>query len=173
MSIRTIMIFPEFENMGKINKIRDKYDPLAKLVRPHITLVFPFESKVSDKELSLHIKEVLKDIKRFELELNGFSKKEDKYGRYLFLNVIKGIEEIKEIHEKLYAGSLKKFKGEEKYIPHMTVGKVASKELLDKAFISINDENEKFKTIIKKISVEMIGEKEESIIILEQYLKGV
>ena len=47
MSLRTIMIFPEFENMDIIDRIRDKYDPLARLVRPHITLVFPFENEMS------------------------------------------------------------------------------------------------------------------------------
>lgn len=170
MSIRTIMIFPEFENIEKINDIRNKYDPLVKLVLPHITLVFPFEVELSDGELHLHIKEVLKNVKRFELELSGFSKKEDKYGNYLFLNMIKGMEEIKEIHQKLYVGVLKDFKCEDEYIPHMTVGKLSSKELLEEAFKIVVKEDAKFKTIVKKISVEMIGEREESIIILEQDL---
>ncbi len=44
MSLRTVMIFPEFENMYVIDPVRNRYDPLAKLVRPHITIVFPFES---------------------------------------------------------------------------------------------------------------------------------
>lgn len=51
---RCIMIFPEFENMSVINGIRDKYDPLAKYVRPHITLVFPFQSDISSIELKKH-----------------------------------------------------------------------------------------------------------------------
>ena len=42
MSERTIMIFPKFSNMEIIDRIRRNYDPLADLVRPHITLVFPF-----------------------------------------------------------------------------------------------------------------------------------
>ena len=52
MSLRTIMIFPEFENMEIIDNIRKQYDPLAELVRPHITLVFPFESQISNEELT-------------------------------------------------------------------------------------------------------------------------
>ena len=39
---RTIMIFPQFENINLINEIREKYDPLAKHVSPHISLVFTF-----------------------------------------------------------------------------------------------------------------------------------
>ena len=52
MSLRTVMIFPEFENMYVIDPVRNRYDPLAKLVRPHITIVFPFESDMSNEELS-------------------------------------------------------------------------------------------------------------------------
>ena len=51
MNLRTIMIFPTFENIEIINSIRDKYDPLANLVRPHITIVFPFESDMSNEEV--------------------------------------------------------------------------------------------------------------------------
>lgn len=39
MNLRTIMIFPDFYNMEVIDNIREKYDPLAKLVRPHITII--------------------------------------------------------------------------------------------------------------------------------------
>ncbi len=43
---RCIMIFPQFENIEVIDKIRNKYDPLANHLRPHITLVFPFDSNI-------------------------------------------------------------------------------------------------------------------------------
>ena len=49
---RTIMIFPEFDNIDSIDRIRSKYDPLAELVRPHITLVFPFESDITNDTVS-------------------------------------------------------------------------------------------------------------------------
>jgi hypothetical protein len=38
MITRTIMIFPEFDNIEVINGIRTKYDPLADLVLPHIII---------------------------------------------------------------------------------------------------------------------------------------
>lgn len=170
MSIRTIMIFPEFKNIHVINTIRKKYDPLAELVMPHITLVFPFESELTNEELSIYLKECLINIKPFVLELGGISKKEDKYGNYLFLNIKSGMDIIKNINNILYKGKLKLFKPEEQYIPHMTVGKLSSKELLNQAFEDISNYNERFDTIVKKISVEMIGENEESIIIIEQEL---
>lgn len=33
--LRTIMIFPQFDNMEIIDEIRALYDPLSGLVRPH------------------------------------------------------------------------------------------------------------------------------------------
>lgn len=170
MSIRTIMIFPEFENIDIINDIRKKYDPLANLVLPHITLVFPFDSELTNEELNLHIKECLSTIQQFKIELKGFSKQENEYGNYLFLNVIEGMDIIKNIHDRLYKDKIKQFDAGYDYVPHMTVGKVSSMELLDKAFDDVNKYKDKFSTVVKKISVEMIGEHEESIIVIEHQL---
>lgn len=53
------MIFPQFKNVNIIDDIRKKYDPLANHVRPHITLVFTFESNLTSIELKEHLKKVL------------------------------------------------------------------------------------------------------------------
>lgn len=150
MNTRTIMIFPEFKNIDVINNIRKKYDPLADLVLSHITLVFPFDSEITNEELSLYLKECLSDIHQFEVQLEGFSKQEDKYGNYLFLNVVQGMGIIKNIHDMLYKDKLKQFDLGYKYIPHMTVGKLSSAELLDKAFDDVSKCKDKFSTVIKK-----------------------
>ncbi|WP_019230129.1 2'-5' RNA ligase family protein [Sedimentibacter sp. B4] len=170
MGARTIMIFPEFDNIDVINDIRKKYDPLANLVLPHITLVFPFDSELTNEELKLHLIGSLGDINPFKIELEGFSKHKNKYGNYLFLNVVEGMDVIKNIHDRLYKDKLKQFDAGLDYVPHMTVGKVSSMELLDKAYDDVNKYNDKFSTVINKISVEMIGEHEESIIIIEHEL---
>lgn len=47
---RCIMIFPEFKNIEEIEKIRRKHDPLVNHVKPHITLVFPFNSGIEKNE---------------------------------------------------------------------------------------------------------------------------
>lgn len=116
------------------------------------------------------MKECLNDIQSFKVELKGFSKQENKYGNYLFLNVVQGMDVIKNIHDRLYKDKLKQFDAGYDYVPHMTVGKLSSIELLYKAFDDVNKCNDKFSTIVKKISVEMIGEHEESIIIIEHEL---
>ena len=58
-----IMIFPEFDNMEVIDKIREQYDPLANLVRPHITIVFPFDSDRSNEELKAVLENRLQSVK--------------------------------------------------------------------------------------------------------------
>ncbi|WP_160672597.1 2'-5' RNA ligase family protein [Clostridium sp. C8-1-8] len=171
MDTRTIMIFPKFENISVINDIRKKYDPLADLVSPHITLVFPFNSELTNEELKLHLEQCLSGVHPFKIELQGFSTQEDRFGSYLFLNVVQGAELIKVIHDNLYKGRLEKFASSYNYAPHMTVGKLASKELMDKAFDDVNKCKEKFSTTVENISVEMIGQHEESIIVIEQELK--
>ena len=80
------------------------------------------------------------------------------------------MEVIKNIHDRLYTNELKQFDVDCDYIPHMTVGKVSSMELLDEAFDDVSKCNDKFSTVVKKISVEMIGAHEESIIIIEHEL---
>ncbi|MBZ9635083.1 2'-5' RNA ligase family protein [Clostridium sp. FP1] len=170
MKTRTIMIFTEFKNIDVINDIRKKYDPLEELVLPHITLVFPFNSELTNEELNLYLKDCLSAIQPFKVELEGFSMQEDKYENYLFLNIVQGMNVIKNIHDMLYKDKLKQFGMAYDYVPHMTVGKVSSKALLDKAFYDVNKCNDKFSTVVKKISVEMIGEHDESIIIIEHEL---
>lgn len=94
-------------------------------MRPHITIVFPFEMDITNEELSIII-EYSNEFSAFDLGLP--------------------------------------------YIPHMTVGKLDDAKQLNDAFNSVKDNEAVFKSRITKISVEMIGENEESIIIIEKQL---
>lgn len=79
---RGFMIFPEFENIEEIEEIRRKYDPLAKHVKPHITLVFPFRSHIEKNDLLNHIDKVISDISPFKLKMSGITGHKDKFGNY-------------------------------------------------------------------------------------------
>lgn len=171
MSLRTIMIFPEFDNMDVIDRIRAKYDPLAELVRPHVTLVFPFESDISNEKLEEILESRLQEINCFELILGNISKQKDLFGNYLFLNVLKGAEELVRINRFLYDNEFKEYDLGLPYVPHMTIGKLSLVKEMDEAYEEIKDIQDKFSTVVKKISVEMIGENEESIIVIEKKLK--
>lgn len=170
MSLRTIMIFPEFNNIDVIDRIREKYDPLEELVRPHITIVFPFELDITNNDLSIIIENRFSKIESFEIEMQGFSKCEDGFGNYLFLNVIKGADSITQLHDLLYSNEFSAFDLGIPYIPHMTVGKFDDANQLKYAYNSVKENNTLFKSRIAKISVEMIGDNEESIIVIEKKL---
>ncbi len=170
MALRTIMIFPQLKNIELINQIRHKYDPLADLIRPHITIAFPFESEMSNDELLVILNKRLGEVKRFEIELQGFSKCEDRFGNYIYLNVVKGMGNIIKMHDCLYANEFKPFNLGLEYVPHITVGKVSDVHKLECAYEDVKNVNCRFTSIVEKISVEMIGEDQESIIVFEKDL---
>lgn len=169
MKLRSILIFPQFGNIEIIEAIRRKYDPLVSLIKPHITLVFPFESEISNSTLEQLVEKTLKDLHPFPIELTGYSKHSDNFGHYLSLNVTKGMDHIREIHELLYA-ELKISDSGFPYMPHLTVGKLPSAEQLDFAYKEIADCKDIFQTTVDKISVEVIGGREESIVLFEKKL---
>lgn len=166
MKERTIMIFPKFSNMKVIDELRAKYDPLVDKVLPHVTLVFPFKSYLSTKEIEKWMDTALKDIRPFELELQGISKQEDRFGNYLFLDIIKGIDKVKEMHRRLLSTT----KFDYPYHPHMTIGKLKTKHELDIVYNELKDMDSLFKTMIDRVSVEIIGEDDSSIIEIEYNL---
>jgi 2'-5' RNA ligase len=171
---RCIMIFPQFSNINIIDRIREKYDPLANNVRPHITIVFPFQSNISKEELQEYLVASLNGMKSFHLTLEGVIRVYDDSGYYLFLGVKEGVEKIKELHDKLYEGMLKEYKpnwlNNVEFMPHMTIGNFYNKEELDSAYRDVGGIKGRFSTIVDKISVEIVDKNEDSIIEMEVIL---
>jgi 2'-5' RNA ligase len=164
------MIFPKFNNMDIIDKIREKYDPLASHVRPHITFVFPFSSEIESSELKNHLNNALSSVKSFRIVLKDITPLKS-FGNYLFLNIENGKDEIIEIHERLYTDILEsyfpKWLKSGGYYPHMTVGKIESEEEYKSAIEDTKEINDVFDTIVSKVSVEIIDENEDSVIEME------
>lgn len=52
---RDILIFPKFENIDLIQDIRNKFDPLANIIAPNITLAFPFLDNMPNEELIIKL----------------------------------------------------------------------------------------------------------------------
>lgn len=167
---RCIMIFPEFSNVSVIDEIREKYDPLAHHVRPHITLVFPFWSDISTSELRTHLEKALSELKPFRISLQGITPVQS-FGNYLFLEITQGVEEIADIHNRLYTGILEPIHPQwlkaGGYHPHMTVGKVADEQQYKAAIEDIKNIDDVFTSLVKKVSVEIIDENEDSLIEME------
>ena len=153
---RDILIFPKFKNINLINEVRLKYDRLAKIVEPHITLAFPFKDEMSNEELLLKLTELFKKYSKFKVVFAGISISDD---NYIFLNCIEGEEIIYKLHNEIYEKIIPRhYKKAINYIPHITLGQSTDIE-------ELKEFNYIFTTIVDEISVEYIGDNEESIVI--------
>lgn len=156
--LRTIMIFPQFERMDLIQKVRQRFDPAHDLVEPHITLCFPFKSFLSAKKIRKKIINAI-DAKPFTLTASGFSAAQVSTGNFLFLNILEGREIIHKIQEQLYDKEFKKCKphwlNETEFYPHITVGKFSDASKLLEALNSPLP-SETFECVVDKIHVEII-----------------
>lgn len=160
---RDILIFPKFSNIDLIQNIRDKYDPLANLVAPHITLAFPFSDNISDDDLIKKLSHLLINYTPFNITFKGISLSDD---NYIFLICIDGNNEIINLHDEIYKQILPTHLNKSiKYVPHITLGK--SNNIKEFTLFDVE-----FKTIVDQISIELIGKNEESIILKNIRLGG-
>lgn len=167
MQKRCILIFPNFENMDVIDTIRGKYDPLCKLVNPHITLVFPFESELTASELKEHARRTLLDFSPFHLRMKGITASVEPEETYLFLHVTQGLQDIYELSGKLYTGILEKYQSDiykDRYCPHITIGRIQKSENYSQILNNIGNQETEFISYIDRIYVEIINEINSSII---------
>ena len=158
---RAIILLPKFNNIDAIQAIRERFDPLAGYIVPHITLVFPFESARSTQELREHIACALLGAKRFPIQLRGITG--DSRDGYLFLNVKRGNDEIIDLHDRLYRGLLEPYLFRKvTFCPHMTVGRLERQTEFDQALEELAGFSEQFEAEIDRIYVENIDFDERS-----------
>mgnify|MGYP003612882315 CR=1 FL=1 len=160
---RAIVLFPKFQNLDAIQSIRQRFDPLAKYIAPHLTIVFPFESALSTEELSAHLSNALTGLKKFDVRLQGITG--DFRDGYLFLNVKRGNDPIIDLHDRLYQGTLEPFLFRKvTYCPHITVGRLEQQTEFDQALEELAGFSEQFEVEIDRVSVENIDSGERSTI---------
>lgn len=166
---RTIMIFPAFPDIRYIEEIRKEYDPLYGKIRPHITLVFPFESCIETDALQAILGRCLNMQKPFALTARGVLASD----RWLLLDIPTGRDTLIGMHERLYGDAFAEYRpgwlGE--YRPHITLGRFASAEQAKEAQAGLRGFDREFRCRVDTVSVEIIGENEESIIELEYHLQ--
>jgi 2'-5' RNA ligase len=123
MPRRVIVIFPEIAAASPIFELRRRFDPLAELVPPHITLVFPFDSELTTGQLRDHVQSCVEGLAPFPVRLSQVTGSE---GEYLFLNIKHGNDELIALHDRLYTGPLESLLAiEYTFTPHMTIGRLA------------------------------------------------
>lgn len=111
--MRTILVFLNNMSIDKIENIRQKHDPLFELIPPHITIVFPFKSDISNDELKSHILNLSRGVGKIEIE---FANCITHVRNYLFLEVERGKEQITKLHDILYTAFITIF--ERRYSVH-------------------------------------------------------
>lgn len=118
--LRAIHIFPAFSNAAEIDAVRSIHDPLAAKIRPHITLVFPFESDLSAEELAGDARASVAGIECFRARLGRPQIKEG----VIWLPVTEGRREVIALHDALYRGSLHRYWDRSRpYEPHVTIAR--------------------------------------------------
>lgn len=130
------------------------YDPLATHIRPHISLIFPFESDQSNQNIIRSIKSSVRYISPFKAVFNKLG--HDNNG-YIWLEATQGRDQLTNLHDELYthqyfSSFLRK---EIAYVPHITIGKVKedkTKEVLNDIQLS----SIQFATKIESVSIEKI-----------------
>ena len=152
--IRSILIFPQISSLANVQHVRSLYDPLATHIRPHISLIFPFRSELSNQNIISAIKSSVRFIKPFKTTFNKLG--HDNNG-YIWLEATQGKDQLINLHDELYqhkyfSSFLRK---DIPYAPHITLGKVRE-EKVEEILNTIQLTNIQFVTKIESISVEKI-----------------
>lgn len=168
--LRAVHLFPKFPNQAVIDQLRSTYDPLFDLIEPHITLVFPFESDLSTKQVDRHLHNVTASHSSFHIKLQCITGWEE---QYLFVNVKQGNDDIISLHDRLYSGILAPFlKRDITYLPHMTVGRLANRKTFEDAIKATANVVEVFETCATEIVSEIIDHDGASTIEVTVPLRG-
>ena len=118
---RAIVWFPQFANQVLIDRFRGTHDPLAQALPPHLTLVFPFHSRLTLDQLAAHAQKVLRTWPCFPVVMHGFWSAQNEF---MGVAAQVGADAMIEIHDRLYRGPLAEFlRPEFDYAPHITLAK--------------------------------------------------
>ena len=117
--IYALVHYPDVDARG-INQLRERYDPQAGWIAPHITLMFPVPDSIGEDNLVNHLENVLRGRQPFPIHLQGLQKSWDDY---LFLMVQEGGANIAALHDDIYTGILAgHYREDVAFIPHLTLG---------------------------------------------------
>lgn len=159
---RAIHIFPVFRDADWITRTRDKYDPLAKLIPPHITLVFPFTSEISTDDITRHVRSAVSGLYPFSVTLQGVT---GSSREYIWLNVKKGNDNIIALHDRLYTGVLlPHLSSDVPYIPHVTLGRFSDPDLYRRSLRDLRGTTASWTSNISQVVIETILDDETSLV---------
>lgn len=146
-----VVAFPETSSLDAIESLRARYDPQAKLIPAHITLVFPFVDDFLIPDLDHMVREAATGIAPIDLVFDGVS---EASGGYVFLDIIVGREKLIALHDRLYRGRLARhLSREHTYRPHLTLGHIADPAVRQSALTHATETIARVPAIIRTLSV--------------------
>ena len=162
--MRCIYLLPDVLNEA-IQAFRTEHDPLAKLIDPHVTLVFPFDSEISDTALIEHISSNVAGALPISASLPENAVASDSH---IYFPLDLGAQSVRELHDRLYSSTLESLLLPIPYIPHITIGRVSDGNP-DNVVKMANSMDLKQSDVFKmsKIIIERIGTQGESSVIRE------
>lgn len=150
-SRRAVVMFPQSEQLGLVESLRDRFDPLAGLIAAHVTLVFPFSGEHSTVTLRTHVENVLHDRRSFLARFEGIREADD---GYVFLDVTTGARELAELHDRLYTGPLAQYLSPvHDFRPHLTLARSSHPDVRATAVRAIRDASPAFEAAMRCVSV--------------------
>ena len=121
---QAIVTYPKIKDTSSIQAIREKYDPQFQLIKPHITVVFPFPA-IDKDVLCKHINRILSFHSAFNITLEGLK---CSFDNYLFLLINQGNDTIVRLHDELYTKVLAEhLRKDIEYDPHVGLGSFKTK----------------------------------------------
>jgi 2'-5' RNA ligase len=108
--------------LASIQAIRATHDPQFTILGPHFTLVFPVEASLAD--VSAAVETTTAAVAPFSFTLRSVQAVRDALapGGHVFLIPDRGAQRVRELHSRLYSGTLKwAHRTDIPYVPHITV----------------------------------------------------
>ncbi|GAA5532612.1 2'-5' RNA ligase family protein [Deinococcus aluminii] len=147
---RVVVAFPEALTQTFVDDLRTLYDPLALVLKPHITFVFPFTSSLTTASLREFLITTLAGFRPLPVRLDGVTA----HGEYLFLNVKRGNDDLIALHDALYGVPLAPFLDPEyTYVPHVTLGVVPERPARLQALAQAHRVSQPLELVLRQLTL--------------------
>ena len=148
--------FPAFRGIERIESFRRRHDPAADLIEAHLTLVFPFETALSQLQVETHVRRVVSPWPPIPVSFRAVRMHANEF---VFLMASRGAAAIVELHDRLYTRSLAPhLRPEFGYEPHITLARHAEWRALEAAHGEARESfGDEFDDVIREVVLLSVG----------------
>jgi 2'-5' RNA ligase len=148
--------FPAFDGIARIEDFRALHDPMAALIRAHVSLVFPFPTALTRLQLATHVQRV---VSRWPTIPTTFRRPRIEANEFVFLMAARGAASIKALHDKLYTRSLAPhLRRDLPYEPHITIARQAEFARLEAALAEAEEAfGGEFAAVMREVALLRVG----------------